>query len=378
MRNKINILLANSMMGGAVANVGDVAYWDGSKVKTVPLSDWNTSLGTPVGVVVIPTGFAPDGKARIVSLKAVDSSGNASTSHQDMVWGPWNTNTSLTDYDDIPILDSNQELSSSGGNYGYLPLDDASFAFQSKVDTSAYYFYSNHGDYIPSPYSNGELNHDYCVELSDNNRLSDFNGLSNTEVLVGLGSNYVAANAAYIYTDGASNTQWYLPSAGELGFLVARINAINNTISTLGEVVVTFDSMWSSTENSNRYASYIFMGNGLVTGGSKDAKYYVRPFATLESDEEEGIVTLVAMTTTTQAAELWLYYRNKFTSAGEIINVRGEIWYNFYGELFEVENLQWMGGDMFWIGTVGVSQSGDYAPSVQWNRFGYVGEFEID
>lgn len=67
------------------------------------------------------------------------------------------------------------------------------------------------------------------------------------------------------------------------------------------------------------------MGNGLVTGGSKDAKYYVRPFATLESDEEEGIVTLVAMTTTTQAAELWLYYRNKFTSAGEIINVRGEI-----------------------------------------------------
>ena len=31
--------MANSMVGGAVANVGDVAYWDGSKVKTVPLSD---------------------------------------------------------------------------------------------------------------------------------------------------------------------------------------------------------------------------------------------------------------------------------------------------------------------------------------------------
>ena len=195
------------MVGGAVANVGDVAYWDGYKVKTVPLSDWNTSLGTPVGVVVIPTGFVPDGKARIVSLKAVDSSGNASTSHQDMVWGPWNTNTSLTDYDNLPILDSNQELSSSGGNYGYLPLDNASFDSQSKADASAYYFYSNHGNFIPSPYSNGELNRDYCVELSDNNRLSDFNGLSNTEVLVELGSNYVAANAACIYTDGASNTQ---------------------------------------------------------------------------------------------------------------------------------------------------------------------------
>lgn len=366
------------MVGGAVANVGDVAYWDGSKVKTVPLSDWNTSLGTPVGVVVIPTGFVPDGKARIVSLKAVDSSGNASTSHQDMVWGPWNTNTSLTDYDTIPILDANQELSSSGGYSGYLPVDNASFTYQSKADTSAYYSYSNDGDWIPSPYSNGELNHDYCVELSDNNRLSDFNGLSNTVELVYLGSNYVAANAAYIYTDGASNTQWYLPSAGELGFLVARINAINNTISTLGEVVVTFGGMWSSTENNNRYASYIRMGNGLVTGGSKDAKYYVRPFAILESDEEEGIVTLVAMTTTTQAAELWLYYRNKFTSAGETINVRGEILYDFYGEIFEVESLLWMGGDLFWISTVGVSQSGDYVPSVQWNSSGRVGEFEID
>lgn len=270
------------MVGGAVANVGDVAYWDGSKVKTVPLSDWNTSLGTPVGVVVIPTGFVPDGKARIVSLKAVDSSGNASTSHQDMVWGPWNiTNTPLIDYGTVPTLDANQELSSSS-SYGYLPLDDTSFAHQSKADASAYYFYSNNGDYIPSPYSNGELNHDYCVELSDNNMLSDFNGLSNTEVLVGLGSNYVAANAAYIYTDGISNTQWYLPSAGELGFLVARINAINNTISTLGEVVVRLGSMWSSTENY-RYAIHISTGNGVVYVGSKDTKDYVRPFAILDA-----------------------------------------------------------------------------------------------
>ena len=31
-------------------SVGDIAYWDGSSVKTTPLSSWDSSLGTPVGV----------------------------------------------------------------------------------------------------------------------------------------------------------------------------------------------------------------------------------------------------------------------------------------------------------------------------------------
>ena len=42
---------------------GDIAYWDGSKVKTVSQENWDNSLGIPVGIVVIPAGFAPDGKA---------------------------------------------------------------------------------------------------------------------------------------------------------------------------------------------------------------------------------------------------------------------------------------------------------------------------
>ena len=33
---------------------GDVAYWDGSRVRTVPLDEYNTSMGVAVGVVAIP------------------------------------------------------------------------------------------------------------------------------------------------------------------------------------------------------------------------------------------------------------------------------------------------------------------------------------
>ena len=65
----------------------DIAYWDGSKVKTVSQDKWDTSLGTPVGVVVIPSGFAPDGKARMISLKYATSAGTSSNSLVSMPWG---------------------------------------------------------------------------------------------------------------------------------------------------------------------------------------------------------------------------------------------------------------------------------------------------
>lgn len=53
--------------------VGDIAYWDGSNVQTCSLDTYNSSMGSAVGVVVIPKGFAPDGKIRICALKNTSS-----------------------------------------------------------------------------------------------------------------------------------------------------------------------------------------------------------------------------------------------------------------------------------------------------------------
>jgi hypothetical protein len=266
-----------------VAVAGDVAYWDGSSVKTIPLSSWNTSLGTPVGVVVVPTGFAPDGKTRIIGLKSVDKNGNQSSSHVDIEWGLMRTDTTLTNYTKVPITDNTSSASTGSSNTGRLPSDKFT-GTTSYVDSKIKYFSTSTSDMIPSPYLGDVPNPEYYKTISGNNALSDFYGLSNTETLVGLGTGYTATNAAYKYKDGASNLQWYLPAMGELGYIMPRFNVINNTLTALGGLAVAGSGyFWSSSEYSNASAYMLFTGNGNVVLDSKDAFFffYVRPFATI-------------------------------------------------------------------------------------------------
>ena len=261
-------------------SVGDVAYWNGSSVKTTPHSKWNTSLGTPVGVVVVPEGFAPDGKIRIVSLKYVDSNGNQSSSHVTMKWSNVSVDTSLTNFNRVPTTDNNGSTSTGSASYGYLPSDKFTGA-TSFVDPKAKYNATS--NLIPSPYLGDVPNPEYNKEISGyNNALSDFNGLSNTETLIGLGEDYVAANAAYKYNDGASNLQWYLPAMGELGYLMPRFNEINSVITALGGVAVGgSNDFWSSSECSSGNAYYLYTYYSYVYNYFKDIDSYVRPFSIL-------------------------------------------------------------------------------------------------
>ena len=260
----------------------DIAYWDGSEVKTVSQDKWNTSLGTPVGVVVIPEGFAPDGKARIIGLKFVTSAGTSSDSANHMPWGGPGTDTSLTNYPTVPTTDNAGSTSTGSDSYGYLPSDYFSDS-ESFVDPKAKY--NGQAPMITSPYLGDDqtFNPEYSKEISGNNALSDFNGASNTEVLVGLGTGYTAANACWNYNGGVTGTdiQWYLPAAGELGFLVARFNAINAAITAVGGVAVNNRPFWSSSENSSDYAYGVYTYYGSVYDRDKNGTYYVRPFAAL-------------------------------------------------------------------------------------------------
>ena len=264
-------------------SVGDVAYWNGSSVKTIPHSKWNPSLGTPIGVVVVPEGFAPDGKPRIVSLLYVDASGNTSTSSKTMKWSNVSVDTSLTNFTKVPTTDNNGSTSTGSNNYGYLPSDKFTGTI-SFVDPKAKY--NTTSNLIPSPYLGDVPNPEYYNEILSSdinvNALSDFNGLSNTETLVGLGADYVAANAAYKYNDGASNLQWYLPAMGELGYLMPRFNEINSVITALGGVAVRWsDRFWSSSEYSSSLAYSLYTSNGYVYDGNKSNNGYVRPFSIL-------------------------------------------------------------------------------------------------
>ena len=248
-------------------------------MKTTPYAKWNTSLGTPVGVVVVPEGFAPDGKVRIVSLKCVDTNGNSVTSNVGMVWELYGRDTSLTNFTKVPTTDNAGSTSTGSGSYGYLPSDNFT-RVTSFVDPKAKY--DSTINLIPSPYLGDVPNSEYSKEISGyNNALSDFNGLSNTETLVGLGADYVAANAAYKYNDGVSNLQWYLPAMGELGYLMPRFKGINNIITALGGVAVASNFFWSSSEYSNLHANFLGTNLGFVYYGNKVNNNYVRPFSIL-------------------------------------------------------------------------------------------------
>lgn len=271
-------------------DVGDIAYYDGSAVKFCTVDKWENSLGTPVGVCVIPEGFAPDGRPRIISLKAVDKNGNATLSHVKLEWQQYGgTDSSLTNYRRVPTMDiSSSSISTNSKNSGYLPSDMFAANQGQTIDPEAKYSNkATYGTLIPSPYLGDKPNPEYSKELSDNNALSDFNGLSNTEYVVNLSSYCLAAKAAWNYSDGASNLQWYLPAAGELGYLMARFNKINNSISAVGGAEIggtattSAKFFWSSTE-------YGYSAWGLeITSGyfhsltAKDSGEYVRPFATV-------------------------------------------------------------------------------------------------
>ena len=264
------------------AGVGDIAYWSNGSIKTTPLSSWSTSLGTPVGVVVVPSGFAPDGKVRLIGLKPVDKNGNQSDSHQSLYWETSGNyvDTSLTNYNRVPTTDNAGSTSTGSDSYGYLPSDKFTGA-QSYVDPEAKYKGSSR--LIPSPYLGDSPNPEYYKTISGyNNAMSDFNGLSNTQTLVGLGSNYQAANAAWKYSDGVSNLQWYLPGMGELGYIMPRFNLINASLTAVGGVAVDGSIyFWSSSEFSSYHAYSLGTNYGGVDNYYKDDDIYVRPFCSL-------------------------------------------------------------------------------------------------
>ena len=266
------------------AVAGDIAYWDGSKVKTVSQEKWDASLGTPVGVVVVPTGFAPDGKARMLSLNWASSSSTSSTSASTMKWSKVNADTSLKNYTRVPTTDNAGSTTTGAAEYAYLPSDKFTGTV-SYVDPLTQYSGTSR-TMIPSPYLGDKPNPAYYAPISGyNNALADFDGKGNTDVLVGLGADYVAANAARNYkAAGAEEIEWHLPAAGELGYMMVRFNKIQAALMKVNAPQLDGSNWyWSSSEYSSDYAYNVRTRNGRVNDDSnKDNNYFVRPFAIID------------------------------------------------------------------------------------------------
>lgn len=256
-------------------NLYDIAYWDGSSVKTTSKESWDSSLGTPIGVVVIASGVVPDGHARIVSLESITNN----------VWGYKTGDTGLSYYyTNIPIIDDTGTITEYKQN-GYIPSDKQTGQTSYTDPYAKYVDYPLYSRLIPSPYlSNGTANPDYYrnAKISPNSYktvVGDLDGLNNTQDL--LKRDYSdAALKAWEYSDGASDIQWYLPAAGELGFLITRVVAINEILNMIGATPIKVaEKFWSSTEYSGEQAYRVDNTDGQIYSYDKEKSAKIRPFA---------------------------------------------------------------------------------------------------
>lgn len=304
--------------------VGSIAYYDGSTVKFALKDDYTSTMGTPIGVVVIPQSHMEDGKCRVMSLAnmsyntpetgtlAATSNADAQTAGANLMWGVYNNDIAeLTNYDKVVTVDGATTESN-----GYLPSDwwvgksevvipdDGTYSanpVSNSVDVETAWHGIDDWDKLtdsnmcPSPYLSDGSKNPLCFTAGQ--ALCDMNGKSNTNILVNLSAiktqtsgafenvqaNYPAAMACRMYhTSGTNQGDWYLPAMGELGYLYARAKKINETLTSLGSSAVGYGVptdwdklgswLWSSSEysgNSSRclsYGGYVFNYGKFVDG----------------------------------------------------------------------------------------------------------------
>lgn len=249
-----------------------IAYNINGVVNYADYDEYDVSMGSPVGIIVIPKDFLPDGKARMMHLYNIDA--NGSVSNTAIKFSTVSVDSSLTNFNKVPTTDNLGSTTTGTNNFGYLPSDAfVGHGAQSFVDPKAYY---NYTDYlIPSPYLGDTMNPEYSKSITGyTNCMSDLDGLKNTNTFSKLGSNYTSAKAVAKLTDRT----WYIPAIGELGFVLARLGEINTALQKCeGHVFVDSVSYWSSTERdaSNMFYLYTAFGVGYT---KKTNSCYLRPF----------------------------------------------------------------------------------------------------
>ena len=255
-----------------VAKLYDYLYEDGSFGK-------KDATKTAIGVCVIPGGVLPDGKARFMSLKGMTlTSPNEGGSDTYICWGGYGSNIqSLTNFRTVVTGDTEAE----GTNvYGYVPKND------SYSDTP----------HIPSPIK-------YFSAYSSEGATSDLDGKANTEKILAVDNTastawqtastitndkstptvHSAAQCCWRFNPGSTNQgDWYLPSMGELAFIMPNFNDLQTAISDVGGVQLADDyHYWSSTEYGAYGAWSVDASGGYVRTSNKSSGNYVRAFLAL-------------------------------------------------------------------------------------------------
>lgn len=235
--------------------VGDVVYWDGEKAATISPSEWKDSLGTPFGVVVIPSDVLPDKRARLIPISYEDFT--------TLSWSDVAEDTPLLNYSVL----TNVIGDSTTNHQGYFYSDMYTNGWNSSRDI----------EQLPKPFLEDKTLNPlfFNGETNTSNALSDLNGKDNTKALCRLNYTCYPAQFAQSYSDGISNLKYYLPSLGELVILVSNANLLAGMGFDLRD-----KGFWSSTECNELSSWGVILPFGIALGITKlSGGIGVLPFA---------------------------------------------------------------------------------------------------
>ena len=273
-------------------------------IKPEYISEYsNLSLYTPIGVVTVPAShnIYGDGSCAVMSLKPMSNvtpnvGGNSNTL---MVWGSSFDAYPTTLYSDVVITDNeisnNLSVNNSSSSY-YMPNDISNSSIKYVMND---YLTYNNSCTIGTNTTMSQYNSDGTINtlffdktLTTLNALSDVNGRYNCDKMLeyrgdkdysswkpsGKSDIPCVSTCDMFYTDGTSQGDWYLPALGELTYISAKLNEINNTLALIKE---TYGSNYavelklsgeryyyysSSTQHSNGHHWVYILNSGAISG----------------------------------------------------------------------------------------------------------------
>lgn len=279
------------------AKIGDIVL-KGNKIVS-PDRYNEVKNPEPIGIVIVPQSNSTNGKITMIGLDFMSNATlEGSKTPVRIIWGAKGNIPGMTYYNQVPVIsDSNKVEQSSIQStqaVSYIPLSDEING--DKIPSSIEgYNYLNSATYLspgpvleedkPNPlYRASSYINSNQEEVSIKNPLSDMNGKENTQKILandtetnydypGGKTDYLMAKLCSLYNKG--DLKWYLPSCGELGYLMSNLKRVNESrelveyppIQQQENVVYLQSSTLFSSDGVNCAHS-----NGYV-GGSNNRNY---------------------------------------------------------------------------------------------------------